>query len=69
MTNDKAFKNLLKEISPIHLAMLRERLVLIMEMTRNGIEDNPSDWDNGLIHPNEYVNLASLVDKHLGFNN
>jgi len=69
MTNDKAFKNLMKEISPMQLAMLRERLVLVMEMTRNGIEDNPQDWENGLIHPSEYVNLASLVDKHLGFNN
>jgi hypothetical protein len=67
MTNDKAFKNLMKEISPLQLALLRERLVVVMEMTCNGIEDNPEAWNNGIVHPNEYINLASLVDKHLGF--
>lgn len=69
MTNDKAFKNLMKEISPLQLALLRERLVVVMAMTCDGIEDNPQAWNDGIVHPNEYINLASLVYRHLGFNN
>lgn len=69
MTNKKAFQSLMKEISPLQLAILRERLILVMEMTRNGIEDNPQDWENQIIHPNEYLKLACLVDIHLGFDN
>jgi hypothetical protein len=65
MTN--AFKSLLKDASPIELALLRERVLLIMEMTREDINMNPENWNNPIIHSSQYIRLADLVDKHLGF--
>jgi hypothetical protein len=65
MTN--AFKSLLKDASPIELALLRERVLLIMEMTREDIKMNPENWNNPIIHSSQYIRLADLVDKHLGF--
>ena len=67
MTNDKAFKSLLKDASPIELALLRERVLLIMEMTREDINKNPENWNNPIVHSNQYIRLGELVDKHLGF--
>jgi len=67
MTNDKAFKSLLKDASPIEIALLRERLVLIMEMTRDDVNKNPENWNNPIVHSSQYIRLADLVDKHLGF--
>jgi hypothetical protein len=67
MTNDKAFKALFKEASPIEIALLRERLVLIMEMTRAEVIKNPENWNNPIVHSSAYLRLADLVDKHIGF--
>jgi hypothetical protein len=67
MTNDKAFKSLLKEASPIEIALLRERLVVIMELTRDEVIKNPENFYNPIVHSSAYLKLADLVDKHLGF--
>lgn len=67
MTNDKAFKALFKEASPIQIALLRERLVLIMEVTRDEVTKNPENWNNPIIHSSAYLKLADLVAKHIGF--
>lgn len=68
MTNEKAFSKLLKEVSPIQLAILRERVLKVMEITDQSIQDNPDAWNNGFIDVSIYKSLSELVNKHLGFN-
>lgn len=68
MTNEKAFSKLLKEASPIQLAILRERVLKVMEITDQSIQDNPDAWNNGFIDVSIYKSLSELVNKNLGFN-
>ena len=69
-TNDQMFKSLLKEIEgTMYLALLRERIVMIMDMTVNDIKNHPEAWDNPFAHPDMYEQLNDVVQKHLGFKN
>ena len=69
-TNDQMFKALFKEIEgTINSALLRERIVAIMDMTIQDIEDNGDKWANGFISPNLYKDMDVIVKKHLGFDN
>lgn len=69
MTNDKRFKALFKELSgTTYEALLRERVVKIMEMTIQDIQENPQDWERNFVHPSMYEELNAKVQKHLGFN-
>jgi len=63
ITNEKAFKNLLKDLDPISLALLRERILSICEYTAT----NSDDIVNSFINPRLYVELNEIVQKHLGF--
>jgi hypothetical protein len=69
MTNEKALKSLLKQASPVQLALLRERILTIMDITEQGIKENPDAWSNPFVHSSEYLLLKELVDKTLGFDN
>jgi len=66
-TNEQAFKNLIKALHPFELALLRERVLKIMEMTEQDIKDNPEKWRDGMISPNLYTGIAEQVKQHLGF--
>lgn len=71
-TNEQAFKNLIKDIDPMLLALLRERILTICEHTANNSEDivnNSEDIVNYFIQPRFYVELNDVVQKHLGFDN
>lgn len=65
ITNEQAFKNLIKDIDPLFLALLRERILTICEHTAN----NSEDIVNSFIQPRLYVELNEIVQKHLGFDN
>ena len=62
VTNEQAFKNLLKNIDTISLALLRERILAICEDTAENLEEN------GFISKKLYVGLNEIVQKHLGYN-
>lgn len=64
LTNDKAFKNLLKNLSHVELALLRERVLYICEETSK----DSINWENSFVHPRLYQQLNESVQKHLGFN-
>jgi hypothetical protein len=71
MTNDKAIKNLVKALDkegPLGFALLRERILKIMEITMDSIEKEPEAWQNPFIRPNQYKLLNEIVQKHLAFN-
>jgi hypothetical protein len=52
----------------MHEALLRERVVKIMEMTIQDIQENPERWEQSFVHPSMYEQLNERVQKHLGFN-
>ena len=61
VTNEQAFKNLLKNIDSVSLAILRERILAICKYTAENFEEN------GFISKKLYVELNEIVQKHLGF--
>lgn len=68
-TNDQMLIELIRTNSPMQNAMLRERIVRIMEITVKDITDNPDNWNSGFIHPSLYTELGDNVNKIIGFNN
>jgi hypothetical protein len=67
-TNETMVKELIKDLNGIELAIFRERVVLIMGITKQNIEKDPSKWANGFIDPSLYMGLYDKVQKHIGFN-
>jgi hypothetical protein len=68
-TNEQMFKALFKEIHGSMLeALLRERVVKIMEITIQSIEESPEQWENSFIGASAYKKLNEVVQKHIGFN-
>lgn len=70
MTNDKAIKALVKALdkqNQLGFALLRERIIKIMEITMESIEKNPEAWQNPFVHPNMYKSLNEIVQEHLAF--
>lgn len=68
-TNETMIKDLLKELSGFELALLRERIVAIMDNTIESIENHPTQWEKSIVHPSLYLELHKKVNKHIGFNN
>jgi hypothetical protein len=67
--NEEMLKELIKKNSPILNAILRERIVKIMEITKNDIEQNPENWKNPIIDVSIYTDLCKNVNNTIGFNN
>jgi len=65
-TNEQSFKSLLKDLHQVELAILRERILKVMELTMQDIEENPKDWEKQIVQPNIMVNLNQKIQKHLG---
>ena len=69
-TNEKALKSLIKSIDgTIYSALLRERILQIMDITMKDIKDNPKEWEGLWISPMLYEELNKIVQKELGFDN
>ena len=67
--NEEMLKDLIKTNSSMLNAILRERIVKIMEITKNDIEQNPENWENGFIDVSIYTDLCKNVNNTIGFNN
>jgi hypothetical protein len=71
-TNKQVIKSLIKELEntpyEIGLAILRERLIAIAQISKVGIEENPKDWDNPIISSGMYMDFCNRVINHLDFN-
>jgi hypothetical protein len=65
-TNEQSFKSLIKDLHQVELAILRERILKIMELTILDIEENPKDWEKQIVQPNLFMNLNEKIQKHLG---
>ena len=70
LTNEQRLSRLLKSLKqshPLYSALLRERVVHIMDLTLQSIEQEPDKWNNAFVHPNVYRELANIVREEIGF--
>jgi len=66
-TNDQMLIELIKSNTPMQNALLRERIVTIMNATVDSITNTPESWNNGIIHPGLYLELNDNVNEKIGF--
>jgi len=66
-TNDQMLIELIKSNSPMQNALLRERIVTIMNATVDSITNTPESWNKGIIHPGLYLELNDNVNEKIGF--
>lgn len=66
-TNDQMLLTLIKSNTPMQNAMLRERIVAIMDLTIDSITNEPEKWNNGFMHPELYLELGRNVQNTIGF--
>lgn len=66
-TNEQMFEALLSELHPMEIAILRERLVSMMEVTRKQILKDPEPFNNPFVSAKTYLHIADKVEAHLGF--
>jgi hypothetical protein len=52
----------------LYYALLRERILHIMDATLADMENNPDAWKNTFYHPDLYKRLDEIVCEHLSFN-
>lgn len=64
--NRKNMEKLVKELDEIEIVLLMERILNIMEQTKEDIEKNPKDWNKGIIHPSLWTRLAAKIVEHIG---
>mgnify|MGYP007090444922 CR=1 FL=1 len=67
-TNETQIKTLIKNLNLMELAILRERLLTMGDLTRQSLKEEPNAWDKGFIAPSYYQSVCDKIDKHLGFN-
>ena len=68
-TNDQMLIELIKSNSPMLNAILRERIVVMMNATVKSINENTERWNNAIVDSSFYVELNDNVNKVIGFNN
>jgi len=68
-TNEELLRKLIRTNSPMENALLRERIIKVMEMTIEDMKENPDTWRKGFIAESLIVDLSNNVNKIIGFNN
>jgi hypothetical protein len=64
-TNESRLKKLIAENSPILNALLLERILKIMEITQEDMQENPENWERSIIHPSLWNQLNTNVQSIL----
>lgn len=67
-TNEQLLRKLISTNSPMENALLRERIIKVMEMTIEDMKENPDTWRKGFIAESLIVDLSNNVNKIIGFN-
>jgi hypothetical protein len=62
----ESFINLFESLNALEFALLRERVLVIMSHTVKQIENDPTKFNNKIVHPDNYLGLAFKVQVHLG---
>jgi hypothetical protein len=61
------FRNLLKDLNPLELTVLRERVLHICEITKQDIVINPKKYERHIISPDLIVNCMDKCITGLGY--
>ena len=65
-TNEQMLRALLADLHPIEAALLRERIVHIVEETAKAAQESPESF-GWFVSPSAYLHLNAKVQKHMGF--
>ena len=60
-TNDQKLRKIIKDLHPVELALLTERIETMMHLTLDGIKENPTAYDNFIVSHKVYQNMAEKV--------
>ena len=60
-TNDQKLRKIIKDLHPVELAMLTERIETMMNLTLADIEKQPEKYDNFIVSHTAYVGMAEKV--------
>jgi hypothetical protein len=66
-TNDQLIRAFLKDLTPFEIALLRERLIKISEITRAAIKTDRKSFNNFLLTATDWEIFLDKIDKHLHF--
>jgi len=66
-TNEQRFRALLNDLGPFGAAILRERMMNMVQYNRDAIEKDPESFNNPLFNHTHYSALCDKIEKHLGF--
>lgn len=65
-TNDQKLRQLLKELDPLEMCVLRERLLTISEQTQAAIAEDSTKFDNPIFGHSFYLSTCKKIDSILG---
>ena len=60
-TNDQRLRKIIKDLHPVELALLTERIDTMMRLTLDAIEKNPTDYDNFIVSHEVYQDMCQKV--------
>lgn len=60
-TNDQKLRSIIKNLHPVELALLTERIETMMNLTLQDIDKDPTRYDNIFVSHHNYVNMANKV--------
>jgi hypothetical protein len=60
-TNDQKLRSIIKNLHPVELALLTERIETMMNLTLQNIEKDPTSYDNFFVSHHAYVTMANKV--------
>lgn len=60
-TNDQKLRSIIKNLHPVELALLTERIETMMNLTLQDIDKDPTRYDNFFVSHHNYVNMANKV--------
>lgn len=69
LTNEQLIARMLEDMHTMEIAILRERLQCISEITRAAITEKPKDFDSPIFHHTQFLAVCDKIDKHLNTTN
>jgi hypothetical protein len=66
-TNEDHFNALFSELHPLEMALLRERIINMVELNRDSIKEDPGAFRTALTSEHTYLGLMDKIERHLGF--
>lgn len=65
LTNEQLINKMIRDMHPLELIILRERIQEISGITRRHIKRKPADFDGPIFHHTHWLAVCDKIDKHL----